>query len=256
MAASPLHSFELLVVLAVVAVAGVAQTVAGFGFALLSVPVLAMTLGVRDAVVVSSILGLLNTAMVAHASRARTPWRDVRWLLVGCFLGMPVGLAILLAVSADVLTVAVGATSLALSAAIAVGADLPLGEPRGSLLAGFVSGILNTSTGMNGPPVVLHLQHRRLAPAEFRGALSSYFTVSGIASLAAFLGAGVVSSRAALASLAGLPVLAIAHAAGLRILRRLPAEAYRRLVLGLLAATALASVASGCWRLLGAASGS
>ena len=244
-----LGPFEIAWVLGVVAIAGFAQTIAGFGFALLSVPVLASIIGVQDAVVVCSILSLVNTSVVAHSSRGRIPWREVGWLLAGCFLGMPVGLAILLWVPAAALTVAVGVTSLALSAAIARGLRLPLREPWGSLLAGTASGVLNTSTGMNGPPIVLHLQQLGIGPAEFRGALSSFFTVSGVASLTAFAGAGVISTRALVATALGLPVLALAHAAGLRVLRRIPAHGFRRLVLVLLVATAIASIVTGSVRL-------
>jgi len=58
-------------VIAVVLLASTAQTVAGFGFALIAVPFLVIVLDVKDTVVLVGILGLLNSTLVARGLAAR-----------------------------------------------------------------------------------------------------------------------------------------------------------------------------------------
>ena len=53
------------------------------------------------------------------------------------------------------------------------------------LAAGFVSGVLNTSTSMSGPPLVLYLQNRGMTPGQFRATLNAFFLASG--AIATFL---------------------------------------------------------------------
>jgi hypothetical protein len=124
------------------------------------------------------------------------------------------------------------------------GRDVPT-----ELLAGGVSGVLNTSTGMNGPPIVLYLQDRGFATDEFRGGLSAFFFVSGIVSFAIFAVTGVVSATSMLLIAVGLPVVFAGHWAGHRMVGRLSEDSFRRLVLALLIATALAAIVTSALRL-------
>ena len=76
--------------------------------------------------------------------------------------------------------------------AVAIGLGLRwAGSGPSSLLTGFVSGILATSTAINGPPIVLYLQATSLGPAAFRAAMSNLLVLNGIFSTTGFVVAGV-----------------------------------------------------------------
>lgn len=237
-------------VIAVVLIASTAQTVAGFGFALIAVPFLVIVLDVKDVVVLVGILGLLNSTLVARAVWRRVRVRSVGTMLLGSFTGMPVGLLVLLLAPEDALRLAVGVASIVMAAAIAFGLRYGGGDVSGELLAGAVSGVLNTSTGMNGPPIVLYLHERDYPPDEFRGALSAFFLVSGVVSLIAFAATGVVSGASLALGAAGVPAVFAGSWAGHRLLGRLSHETFRRLVLALLVVTAVAAVATSVARLM------
>ncbi len=238
-------------VIAVVLIASTAQTVAGFGFALIAVPFLVIVLDVKDAVVLVGILGLLNSTLVARAVWRHMRVRSVGTMLLGSFAGMPVGLLVLLFAPEDALRLAVGVASIAMAAAITLGLRFGGGggDRPGELFAGAVSGLLNTSTGMNGPPIVLYLQERGYPPDEFRGALSAFFIVSGVVSFAAFAATGVVSGAALALGAAGVPAIFAGNWVGHRLLGRLSHETFRRLVLALLIVTAVAAVATSIARI-------
>lgn len=241
----------LATVLAVVLLASTVQALLGFGFALVAVPLLMGVLGVRDSVVLVTFGSIVNTALVAHEVRHAIAWGRVGWLLAGCLAGLPFGLAALLWASEATLRFAVGVVTVL--AALALGAGVrPLAPSVArDLGVGFLSGVLNTSTSMNGPPVVLYLQAVRTPPNEFRGALAAFFTVTSAVTVLAFLAAGVTSRRAVLLAVATLPVVPLGNALGRRALRRVDARLFRRFVLGLLVVTgavaasaALASLAA------------
>lgn len=240
----------ILFVIAVVLVASTAQTVAGFGFALIAVPFLVTVLGIRDTIVVATILGIANASLVQRGAWRSTPRPTVATMLLGSFVGMPLGLLVLLHAPQDALRLAVGVASIAMAAAIVAGASLSLPGRRGEVIAGFISGALNTSVGMNGPPVVLYLQERRLPPQAFRAALSAFFLGTNIVTLALLAATGVVSVDAIVLAAAALPCVLLGSVAGHALLPLLSADTFRRLVLTLLVATSASAVVTAVARIV------
>ncbi len=241
----------MIFVVAVVLVASTAQTVAGFGFALVTVPFFAAVLDVRDAVVLSSLLGLLNHVILSRTAWSHVPWLTVFPLLAGAGIGMPLGLVVLLLAPEEALRLSVGVVTLALAAALAAGLRISRRHVAAEVGAGFASGLLNTSVGMNGPPVVLYLQGREHAPAEFRGALAVFFLVSSVITLAAFAAVGVISREALILWGIGLPAVAAGSIVGHALVRHVKPDAFRRLVFALLSVSAASAVASSLARIAG-----
>ncbi len=240
----------VLLVLAVVLVAATAQSVAGFGFALVAVPSFAAVLDVRDAVVLASLLGLLNNAILTRTAWQHVPWEIVAPMLAGAFVGMPIGLVVLLLAPQDGLRMGVGAATLVMAVALAAGVRIGRRSVAGELGAGFVSGLLNTSVGVNGPPIVLYLQSREHTQGEFRAALSVFFVVCNAITLAGFFATGIVSREALTLWAVALPAVAAGSLLGHGLLRRVEPALFRRLVFVLLSASAISAVASSLVRML------
>lgn len=231
--------------------AAIAQTVAGFGFALIAVPFFVTVLSVREAVGVVALLSFVNVAAVAGGVRRNVPWPTVRHLLLGSLCGMPFGLMLLLGVSGDTLRIVVGAVSILMAGAIASGFSLSGAGAGRTSFVGLISGVLCTSIGINGPPVVLYLQALRRPPAEFRAAISTFFLLNGVVSLSVFVASGVVGVATLGPVALGLPALLLGHWVGLRILPRFAPETFRRFVLLLLLVSASTSLVDGLLRRFG-----
>jgi uncharacterized membrane protein YfcA len=229
---------------AITLVGAVVQTMVGFGFSLLVVPTLSLFMEPAQAVPISAVLSFLNVLRVSHSVREHAPWRLVILLLIGSVIGLPLGVQVLLYASPEVLRVLVGVTAASMAAAIWFGlrwkhSDLAAG------LTGFVSGILTTSTAINGPPVVLYLQAAGLGPTIFRAALSNLLFLNGIFALVGFALAGVLGMAELRQIAIGIPFLLLGYWLGQQLLGRLAPERFRKLVLTLLgvAGTATAGVA-------------
>lgn len=236
-------------VMFIVLLASVAQTLTGFGFALVAVPFLLLVVDVRDTVVITTLLSLTVNVMVARGVWRDIPWRTVSWLALGSFAGMPAGLAVLLLAPEDALKLGVGLATVAMAAALGRGLRFGSESAASGLGVGVISGVLKTSTSINGPPVVLYLQGLRHPPSGFRGALAVFFFVTGTVTLAVFAATGVLSLRALTFSAASLPVVFAGAWAGHALVRRVDAVRFRSIVFALLLVAALSAVVTSAARL-------
>lgn len=235
-------SITFAVIAATGLVAATAQAVAGFGFALLAVPLLVTVLDVPTAVGLTALLSGFNAAWVAFSARDHTPWDLVLPILAGSLCAMPLGLGLLLGVSPEVLRIAVALLSIGMAAALGLGLSIPVAGRWGSFAVGGIAGILTTSIAINGPPVVLYLQALRKPPEVFRGAVSTFFLLNGVVSLAAFAATGVIGSRTLPYFLAGFPAILLGSLVGSWLLPRFRPETFRRFVFALLLLGALVSL--------------
>ncbi|MEY4366240.1 MAG: hypothetical protein RLZZ305_1584 [Actinomycetota bacterium] len=235
---------ETVGVLCVVAVASFVSRLSGFGFGLVVVPVMSLFIGPRDAVVISTLVGLCATMVQSWQEREHANRELVRRLFGAACAGMPLGLAVFVLVPERGLRLVLGATVVAAAAVLARGFVIARASVRMELVLGFVSGVLNTSVSTNGPPLVFLLHAKRLAPDEFRGTISRVFFFSNVVSVSLFAAAGKVHGPALVMSVVALPVMYAMQWAGARFTSRVGPERFRVLVLGLLFLSGVSAVAS------------
>jgi uncharacterized protein len=223
-------TFTLLAAFAIVAVAAAAQAVTGFGFALLSVPLLAVIVPIQDAVVAGSLAALALTAGVSVRERAHVRWRTVAILLGVAVLGMPLGYWMLTSFPDRVLTFIVGASVL-VSTWLVWRRPTISGGPVAVGAVGFLVGVLTTATGTNGPPVVAAFQSMNFPPRTFRATLAAVFTGCGLVGCAIFAVGGEIGRTALLIWAVSVPAIAVGFLSGDRVFRRMDAVRFRTVVL-------------------------
>jgi uncharacterized protein len=231
-------------VFAVLVVAGAAQSLSGFGFSLLAVPMLATLLGPRHGVVLASCLGLIVSTLLLIRNHDHTRWPTAGRLLGGAVLGMPIGLLLLFGLNPSVLRATIAVAVLVAAFLIAREVQLPVHGPRAEVTAGLVSGALNTSTSMNGPPLVITLQGQGLAPDVFRATLSAVFVASGVIANTSFAVTGQIDHTVRVGILVGAPAALVGFVGGEMVFRRTDPRRFRTIVLTMLVASALVALAS------------
>lgn len=227
--------------LPVFVLASAAQAVTGFGFALVAVPLLALVVDPVTAVVATTVASLLLTGFAAWRERECVQRRVAARITLAGLAGLPLGLLLLTRLDQRVLTVAIAAGLLLLVLLLVVRVRLPATAAVGTG-AGLLSGVLLASTGMNGPPVVIALQALDLSPRRFRATLQAIFCGQDLLAVAGFAVLGVVGPAVAVAVAAAAVGVPMGWWIGDRLFGLLPAEWFRRLVLAMLAATALVAL--------------
>ena len=246
-----MDALEIAAGLAVLAGAAL-QSATGFGFALVSAPLLFAATEPAQAVVLLILLGLLVNLMTL-GTEGRRPQPLVResltmiaWAVPGVFVG-------LLALSALDSTALQVAVTLGVFATLAVRAlarrrrDPAAGAPAwwAAPVTGFASGALTTSTNTAGPPVVLYMLARGATPVQTRDTLTTTFvgySLLGLAALALSGTEGAVPHTDALAAL--VPAVVVGHLAGRPVFARIAEERYEPVLTAVLVATALAGLAT------------
>ena len=235
---------ETVGILSVVAVASFVSRLSGFGFGLIVVPVMSLFIGPRDAVVISTLVGLCATMVQSWQEREHARSDLVRRLFGAACAGMPLGLAVFVFVPERGLRVMLGVAVVAAATVLARGFEIKRASRNTEIALGFVSGVLNTSVSTNGPPLVFLLHAKRLAPGEFRGTISRVFFYSNVVSAALFAAAGKVNGPSLVMSVVALPVMYTMQWVGARSTARVGPERFRVLVLGLLFLSGVSAVAS------------
>lgn len=232
---------ELVWIAAVVVLAGTAQTVSGFGFALLAVPLMSLFVDPRVAVVVSTLLGAVSSTSQSWIDRHDIDWALTRRLSLSAFVGMPAGLALFIVVDETFLRFFVGGVVLVAAVLLVRGFTISHASTRFDAAMGAVSGILATSTSTNGPPLVFLMQAKRLPPGPFRATINMVFTVSNAAAITLFAASGKITSTGLVAAAVALPSMFAGLRLGYRVRPRIDADRFRILVFIMLFLSALSA---------------
>ena len=228
----------LIAALAIVTLAGLIFGLTGFGFALVSVPVLLLVYDPATVVMLTLVLTLFTCAMVLFDA-----WRWLRLpvvlaMLPGAVLGLIGGSYVLLLASADTIKLIAGAVVVLFSALMLGGFRLPgAGHRLAPPVAGGASGLLATSTGLSSPPAVMLLAARNEPRDTFRANITAYFIVINLAGLLALAAQGLLTSQQAVVSATLLPPTLLGTLAGAWLSRFVPPPLFRRITLVLLLAT-------------------
>ena len=225
--------------------AAAVQMASGFGFALVSVPLLALVVGPHDAVLLALLMGTVFNGWQAVEGRGVLHRGVAARFLVGAVVGLPAGYLLYRALGKDSLTVVVGVLVLAAAALLWRGWSLPAVGRGTDVVAGVCTGVLTTSTGTNGPPIVTVLHARGLDADAFRATATTVFLVLDLLAVLLFAGTGELGGGQVATAAVALPVVVVGGFVGYRARRLLSPAAFRRVVLLLLAATGAAAVVAG-----------
>lgn len=224
---------ELPAILGVVALAGLVQGLAGFGSALVAVPMLALLLPMATLVPLVVLLGILLSLLnLLHLHQALAGVRLGR-LLLGYLLGLPAGLLFLIRAPAALVLGLLGLGLIGFALWSLAGR-----RPRGRwlrerrLAIGVLSGALGAAYGTNGPPVILHVSaHPEWGNDRQKATLTLFFLFSGCLTGLAQWAGGLLTATVWWLALWSLPALLAGALAGAGLYRRLGEHDYRRLVL-------------------------
>ena len=236
----------LLAAVAIAFLAAVCQSLTAFGFALVTVPLLALAWEVKPAVVTSTVLGTLILLPLLYEVRGRVPVGRVTPILIGSLAGIPLGVLILERIDVIALEIVVAGVVILGSLLVYFSPELRLRRPPAplSLVVGGLSGVLRAATSMGGPPVILYALTLEREVERFRATLLAVFLPTSIVTIAALAIAGRVTGDVLLVSVVAQPAVVLGSLTGRWARARVSEPVFRLVVLGLLFASSGAVLAS------------
>lgn len=222
--------------LAIVYVGTTVQASIGIGLGMMSSPVLALV--DTDFVPVAILLVVIPlSGSVAWAEREHVDRSGAALMLVGRVPGVAAGAVVVSVLSDTVLGLLVAGSVLIAVVVSLIGRKFVVGS--GTLVvAGGLSGLMATATGVGGPPVALTYQHD--TPQTMRATVSAFFVVGAVMSFVGLLIAGAVTTRSLELSGLLLPAVGLGLLTARRYRHRLDPKIVRPAVLAICTASAVA----------------
>jgi uncharacterized protein len=235
-------STALMAALAVTLFGGLTSGLAGFGFALVCVPLLLLIYPPQTVVTISILLSLLTGWIILPGVWRQIRMRTVIGLLPWAIGGIGVGVLLLRALDVAqiklVASLAVAGFALAMLRGWTPGAESPVA----TAVAGTASGTLNAMVGVAGPPVVMLFVARKLEPHAFRTSIVAYFIAIDVAALVVLVRVGEIGWTETRTALLLLPAAAIGTFVGRGLVSRIEVAVFRRVVLVMVVATGMLGV--------------
>lgn len=169
-----------------VAVGAATQRITGMGFALVASPLLVLLIGPDAGVSLLQVLGIITSVIVLAGVWRDVDWPVLPWLVVAAALGIVPGAWLARSLSRPMLEVVVGALVI-----VALGVTLASTRARvfkgrgGAIGAGLLSGFMNATAAVGGPPMVLYQLSSGWSHRVFVATVQVYFTFLSSFTLAA-----------------------------------------------------------------------
>ncbi|MBF0380935.1 MAG: sulfite exporter TauE/SafE family protein [Magnetococcales bacterium] len=171
---------DYLAVLFAVLCGTVIQGAVGFGFALVAAPILML---LQPELVPGPITfaGLLLSLTMAIRERKAADLQNLVWLFIGFLPGLTIGAFFMLTLAHNTLSLLFGFLVLTAVALSTRGIKVNQHSNLMTIPAGILSGIMNITTSMGGPPVALLYQNA--AGPKFRATLAIFFFTGSLLTL-------------------------------------------------------------------------
>jgi uncharacterized protein len=161
--------------------AGFTQGVSGFGSGLIAMPLLTLILGIKAAVPLCMLNGLVITGLLSFQLKTHIDWNKIMPLLLGSLPGIFLGALALKRLDGDLLQLGLG-VFIALYAGYSLSArphHLAIANQWG-YVAGLLTGIISSVFSAGGPPAVIYVSLTSWTKDEIKATLSVFFFVGGI----------------------------------------------------------------------------
>ncbi|CAM3550010.1 TSUP family transporter [Saccharibacillus sp. WB 17] len=226
--------------------ASFAQSLTSFGFALIALPLLSLFMPLHEAVPIIVIFSLFICLTVVLPNRRDVNVRQV-WLLIAAgVVAAPFGTYLLLAVDAAVLKTATGILIAVFAALMLLGRSLPIRSERTAFVtAGLLSGLLNGSISVSGPPIALILSNQGMSKQAFRANLALNGVALNIVSVLSFAASGLLDQGTGGFLLWTIPAMLLGAWAGANAVTRLDEARFKRFSLWLILVSGLWTALSG-----------
>lgn len=218
----------------------------GFGYGLVSVPLLLLVLPPRVVVPAITMHIFLTAILILLDVIRQVDLRRIWPMMLTGLLGLPLGVYVLLVLSEAALKTIVGVVIVFFALALLLGLNLEIKNERIAFLpVGIASGLLASGIAMAAPPVILFFSNQGLRKHVFRANLAAYFLFLNAVAIPAHMASGLFTGEVVRYALFFLPTLGAGMALGIFLSRRVAEAHFQRVVLVVVFCTGLLSITSG-----------
>lgn len=220
--------------------AALVQGMTGFGFCLVAMPFLSLLLPLKVIVPVLVLCSLVLNMVIFFRMKGHLHLKRIAVMLVVGIVSTPLGVILLTVVKEKILKGTVAVLVILTALIMLKGIQVYSKNKYFTYtLTGFLSGLLNGSVSLSGPPVVLMLVNEGENKNDFKKNISGYFLALNIFSMPSFFMKGLISPIVLNYSIVGIAVLIVGALTGIKIGEGIGDERFKTIILLMIMAMGL-----------------
>lgn len=197
---------SLFVLLFIFFLASALQTSTGYGFSIIGTPFLLLIYPFHSAIQINIILSICLSAVMIYKIRKEIDLLLLKSLIKGSIAGLFIGIFIYLFANTELLKISVGIIVLILTVLLILKFTITRTKTK-DYTAGGISGLLTTSIGVPGPPLLLYFSGAKLDKTTLRSTTLAFYLFAYTASLLMQITFGGTSKEIWTSSLIAIPAL-------------------------------------------------
>ncbi len=226
--------------------AAILQGLTGFGFSILSLPLITLLISPKIAVPILVLYSIVINIVVFFSARKAFKLKKVWILMIFGIIGVPIGAHFLVTLNDNLIKLFIGIFITIFGILLLFGFRRKIKHEKISMVPiGIISGILSGSVSMGGPPVILFLSNQGANKQAFRANLAVYFFILNIFTIPVYFLNGLITKIVISYSITFLTALVIGVIIGNFLSHKIKENHFRKLTLILLIIMGLLSIISG-----------
>ncbi|KYG89120.1 hypothetical protein A0U40_13940 [[Bacillus] sp. KCTC 13219] len=222
----------------IILVASILQTSTGFGFSIMATPFLLMLFLPQEAIQINIIISLFISISLIWKIRENVDFDILKRLVIGSIVGVPFGILFFITIDIDTFKIGIAILLLLLTLLLIFNFTVKP-TPLRDFFVGGLSGLLTTSIGMPGPPLLLYFTGTNTKKEKLRATtLAFYLFIYFISLITQILFTGT-SKLIWQLSIYAIPVVFLGLFIGQIIFKRLNQKAFKLLTYILLSFTGI-----------------
>ena len=233
-----LDPVEIAVSALVLIVAGFAIGAVGFGFGLLTTPILLLFLDPQTVVIAINGVAMVAFGLLLIETRDHVRYGELVPTAVAGALGAPVGVYALSALSPSALRIGISVLVLAVTLLVVVKAEWRIPKPQitGPIL-GFGVAAMVIGLAIGGPLLVLYFIGRGMERQDVRASMAFFFTIVYCTAAVGYLAQGLFTAERLILIVAVVPGAIFGYWLSLRLTGRMSEKVFRHSVVVVIAVT-------------------
>lgn len=208
------------------------QGMTGFGFALISVPLVGILAGVKYAIPLAAICGLVVNIYLILKLKNHVKFLDLQELLISAIFGIPLGAAFVIYTDQVILKKILGVIVLIFVFLSIFKIVKQNGiQKKWGYLFGFASGLLGGAFNTNGPPILIYFYLQGYDKIKQKASITGFFIITSTTVVVTHLVLGLSNSVIWMDAIKLFPVVLIGIILGQILFNKISTQLYNVLIL-------------------------
>jgi len=225
--------------------AAMTQGITSFGFSLIGLPLLGIFLPLKIIVPILVIYSLVLNTIILYHIKEFIDFKRISILVIAGIIGTPFGVYLLKFSNESTLKLLIGIIITIAAIVNFSGYKIKVKNEKLSYIpVGLVSGLLNGSVSLGGPPIVLFLTNQDVEKQIFRANLTLYFWILNIITIPTHFLGGLITSEVIRYTAYLSPGLVVGTLLGIRLGNKLDENLFKKITLSLIMCMGVLSIIS------------